>query len=344
MIAKLIKEKSGYDLAEPPQFKECKPNPNTGMPSPFKNGFIKILDPSQWNHVAQAIKYFTIFDGTDNEGNKRIWECRALPYNKDLLGVSRQMTNKLFNVFVKDIPNDVTAADLDRMFSEKFGNVRSAKVSRSPQLKNEEVNGKIVKKYDIFGPLVSNGYGFVCFMTEEAVKMAVDAGKFNDFKIIKYEPKDKIDARRVFNNIYVKNFNPKYDVEQLKAIFGKYGEIKSCVVMQKVDKEGNHHPFSFICYERQGEPLYGPECAERAVNELHCNKLDDHTLYVQPALPLPQRQAQVARETTRFKNSKKKCNLFVKNFSEKCTKESLIELFKQFGEIESIKIIPSKQG
>ena len=134
---------------------------------------------------------------------------------------------------------------------------------------------------------------------------------------MKYQPKDHREARRIYNNIYVKDFNPKYDAEQLKAIFGKYGEIKSCVVMQKADKKGNIKPFAFICYERQGDPSYGPECADRAVLDRHLKEIDGdegHLLYVQPALPRPLRQAQVAREQTRFKNSKKKCNLFVKNF------------------------------
>jgi len=46
-IAAIIKEKSGYDLADVVQFREYKPNPLTGMPSPFSLGIIKV-DPNQW--------------------------------------------------------------------------------------------------------------------------------------------------------------------------------------------------------------------------------------------------------------------------------------------------------
>lgn len=149
------------------------------MPSPFSLGIIKV-DPNQCQHVAQAIKYFTIDDGTDAEGNKRVWECRALPFDRDLLGANKQNTNTLLNVFVKGITNDVTAAELEQKFNDIFGKVKSAKVSRSAQLKAKDVNGKIVKEADISAPPVSNGYGFVCFQTEEAVKKAVETGKLND--------------------------------------------------------------------------------------------------------------------------------------------------------------------
>lgn len=42
----------------------------------------------------------------------------------------------------------------------------------------------------------------------------------------------------------------------------------------------------------------------------------------------------------RFKNSKKKCNLFVKNIPLEFGVEELRNLFSQYGETESIKILP----
>lgn len=46
-IASIIKEKSGYDLPDVVQFRETKPNPVTGLASPFSLGIIKV-DPNQW--------------------------------------------------------------------------------------------------------------------------------------------------------------------------------------------------------------------------------------------------------------------------------------------------------
>ena len=113
--------------------------------------------------------------------------------------------------------------------------------------------------------------------------------------------------------------------------------------MQRKDKEGNEKPFAFICYDRKDDKAYGPQCADNAVRELHEQVVDGHKLYVQPALPSDQRHAQVQREQIRFKNSKKKCNLFVKNFPNTYTREDLENLFKPYGEIESVKIIPSEK-
>jgi len=67
---------------------------------------------------------------------------------------------------------------------------------------------------------------------------------------------------------------------------------------------------------------------------------DGKKLYVQPALNLCKRQEQKLRETIKYKNSKKRCNLYVKNFDPKATEENMTEIFKEFGEIESVKLFP----
>lgn len=116
------------------------------------------------------------------------------------------------------------------------------------------------------------------------------------------------------------------------------------IVLKKKDKEGIEKPFAFVCFERPGQPTYGPECASRAVEDLHDKELDGFKIYVQPALPADQRQAQVFKEQQRFKNSKKKCNLFVKGFPATYSSDDLKNLFSQFGEIESVKILPTTEG
>ena len=42
----------------------------------------------------------------------------------------------------------------------------------------------------------------------------------------------------------------------------------------------------------------------------------------------------------RYKNSKKKCNLYVKNFPPEFTSKDLEQYFSPYGEIESIKMFP----
>jgi RNA recognition motif-containing protein len=71
---------------------------------------------------------------------------------------------------------------------------------------------------------------------------------------------------------------------------------------------------------------------------MHEQEIEGLKIYVQPALPAEQRLAQVKREQLRFKNSKKKCNLFVKNFPNTYTVENIRELFGTYGGIQSIRI------
>jgi RNA recognition motif-containing protein len=55
------------------------------------------------------------------------------------------------------------------------------------------------------------------------------------------------------------------------------------------------------------------------------------------------REAEKKREQLRFKNSKKRCNLYVKNFPPTTTEAELRQYFEKYGEIESVKVFP-KEG
>ena len=61
-------------------------------------------------------------------------------------------------------------------------------------------------------------------------------------------------------------------------------------------------------------------------------------LIVKSALKKAEREVEKMRETIRYKASKKRCNLFVKNFPNSYTEDNLRDLFKTFGEIENIKL------
>lgn len=65
-------------------------------------------------------------------------------------------------------------------------------------------------------------------------------------------------------------------------------------------------------------------------------------LYVRAAMKKGDRETEKMKETLRYKTSKKRCNLYVKNFPASWEEEELTTLFKDFGKIEKIKI--SKQG
>lgn len=162
----------------------------------------------------------------------------------------------------------MNSKDLEEAF-KKYGEIKSAKVSYSIDTKR---SGQ--------GNPVSNGYGFVCFQTPEGRDAAIAAAKIEGREILPYQPKDKSDMSKAYNNIYVKNYNPNWDEAKLKEIFSQYGEIKSLCTMIKEDREGNKKPFTFVCYERAGDRAYGPQCAENVVRDLHEKEIDGFKLYV----------------------------------------------------------------
>ena len=115
----------------------------------------------------------------------------------------------------------------------------------------------------------------------------------------------------------MKNFPPTWTEEELKTLFGQYGDIISLYV-GKNDKGA----FAFVCYgdKNNQDREKGPKAALRAVEELHGKNIEGQELYVKEALKKEERQMEKAKEMLRYKNSKKRCNLYVKNFPPNTTK------------------------
>jgi len=99
-----------------------------------------------------------------------------------------------------------------------------------------------------------------------------------------------------------------------------------------------------VCFgdaDRPDDKTYGPSCALRAIDMFNEKEIDGQKLYVKEALKKSLRDLEKQKEMMRYKNSKKRCNLYVKNFPPNTTKEQLEELFGKYGEIESVKLFPA---
>lgn len=308
-IAAKIKELTKYELAELPQIRR---DPN----KPFYTAILKINEPERFKEIAQAMKYFDI-DGR---------QCRGLPFQKELLAVNRANTNK-GNVFIKGLAKDINSAQLEELFKSKLGDV------------------VLTTKVSINEDYSSRGYGFVLFKTPEDAQEAIKLSETLGFEILAYQPRDRRDVRKGFNNIYVKNFPASWDEAKLKEVFTQYGTIKSIALLSaKVPgQEDVEAPFAFICYEDATDKEYGPKCAQRAVDQENEKEYDGQKIYVKEALKKVDREAEKRREQLRFKNSKKRCNLYVKNFPPTTTEAELRTYFEKYGDIESIKLLP-KEG
>ena len=186
----------------------------------------------------------------------------------------------------------------------------------------------------------SRGYGFVCFKDSSAASEALTKTANNDqFVAVKFAPRDKKEFRKVYNNIYVKNLPMGWLEDDVRKLFGTIGNITSVYMT-------NHQngPYAFICYAAQdaADHEYGPRCAERAVQEMNDKQIGDTRLYVRPGLKKGERERELQHETFKYKNSKKRCNLYVKGFPATMTEPDLQTLFSKFGDIESLKLFPQK--
>ena len=125
-LAEAFEREAGVTLVD------GKPQIRRDLTRPFYSGIVCIKDPVKFNLASEKMRYFTIDDKM----------CRALKFDKQLLGSNKE---KLLshNVFVRNIPKDMSHKDLQTKF-EKFGPIKSLKVSLN-------------------GDHSSRGYGFICF-------------------------------------------------------------------------------------------------------------------------------------------------------------------------------------
>lgn len=122
----------------------------------------------------------------------------------------------------------------------------------------------------------------------------------------------------------------------VKVLFSPYGDIKSLIV--KSHEFGKH---GFVCYEdKTGKnKMYGTEAVKKAIAALENKDMGNGLkLYIKTFLNKEEREKEKFIETIRYKNSKKRCNLYVKNFPPTMTEQQLTDLFKQYGEIEKVRL------
>jgi polyadenylate-binding protein len=159
----------------------------------------------------------------------------------------------------------------------------------------------------------------VCFEDTASANRAIEATKDQEkIQGIRFAPKDKKDFQKVFNNIYVKSFPEQWTEEDIRKVFSAYGDITSVFIVRNANGA-----FAFVCYGKEGaDRNYGYECAKRAVQDLHGKPIDaTHTWYVKAALTKVERDLEKRKDMIRYKNSKKRCNLYVKNFPPTTTQQ-----------------------
>jgi len=124
-------------------------------------------------------------------------------------------------------------------------------------------------------------------------------------------------------------------------MFADFGNIKSLVLMQNEIGQ-----FGFICFDDpEGKNKdYGPACAQRAIQSLNHMHVGDSKLYLRPALKKAERELEKKKDLLKYKNSKKRCNLYVKGFPNHWKHDQVKQVFERFGDIENIRVDQSQNG
>jgi len=227
------------------------------------------------------------------------------------------------NVFIKNLDKTIDNKSLYDTFST-FGNIISCKIM------SDETGSK--------------GYGFVHFETQEAAEKAIISvnnmllnGKkvfVGNFLSKHFRNASSDQQTKLFTNVYVKNFDQSVNEDQLRELFGKFGDITSLKISK--NNEGASAGFGFVNFKQADE-------AAKAVRELNDTEYNGKKLYAGRFQKKAERIGEIKRKYEEKKQERLKkyygVNLFVKNLDEKIDDERLKKEFSAFGNITSAKVM-----
>jgi polyadenylate-binding protein len=217
------------------------------------------------------------------------------------------------SLYVGDLHQDITEAQLFEKFSA-VGPVLSIRVCRD-----------LISRRSL-------GYAYVNFQQPADAERVLDTMNFDLIKgrpiRIMWSQRDPSLRKSGVGNIFIKNLDKTIDNKALYDTFSAFGNILSC----KVAQDGNHvsKGYGFVHFETE-------EAATLAIEKVNGMLLNEKKVFVGRFIPRKEREKELGERAKLY------TNVYVKNFGEELNDESLYELFKQFGDITSHKVM-SKDG
>uniref|UniRef100_A0A804RMN8 Polyadenylate-binding protein n=1 Tax=Zea mays TaxID=4577 RepID=A0A804RMN8_MAIZE len=216
------------------------------------------------------------------------------------------------SLYVGDLEGAVSDSQLYELFSQA-GQVVSVRVCRDVTSRR------------------SLGYAYVNYSNPLDAARALEVLNFaalNNKPIrVMYSNRDPSSRRSGSANIFIKNLDKTIDNKTLHETFSSFGTILSCKVA--VDEAGQSKGFGFVQYDKE-------EAAQNAIKSLNGMLINDKPVFVGPFVRKQERDHSF--DKTKFNN------VFVKNLSESTTKEDLLKIFGEYGDITSAVVMIGMDG
>lgn len=230
------------------------------------------------------------------------------------------------NIFVKNIPKEVSTKNLDEL-CQQFGNVLCCAV-------RTDENGQ------------SLGYGYVQYDNEEAAARAVKALDGVDKWDTKLQVQFFVPSKQRHleqKNLYIKNFPKTWSRERAEKFIDELktkGTVTCAGVYENKPDANTVRYYAFLAYDNE-------EDAKKVTEEYNGKKLEGHTdaddeeerLLVTIALPKRIRKEQLKKKHLTFNNL---TNLFIKSLKLSVTEEQIKTAFGKFGKITSVGLKEAK--
>ena len=229
------------------------------------------------------------------------------------------------NIFIRGIPKTTTPREVYEYFMQ-FGDIFSCKVPEDEQGKHK-------------------GYGYITYYSNEDAEKALKetkGKKIFDSLNVEIEHFQKKNERMINNNNennnhkrYINNLPEKYTIAELNSLCKEYGNVLNANIFS--DRIGQK--FGIVEFTNENEA----KDAMSKLNEKIIEKDDKkNKLSVQIYQTQFEHKQFLLNQSMKMKETKAKCNLYIKNIPLTAKEEDLEKVFSKYGEITSIRIQKDK--